>query len=99
MKLLAAAALALLPIQVGQDPELATGPWRAWLDSPGGELPFGIELVAKPNGRLDGFLINGEERIPVTRVTRAGGELRIEIEHYDSRIAATIAACWRTTSL
>ena len=41
--------------------------WRAWLDSPGGELPFGLEL----RDGLDGpsaVLINGSERIPVTRV-------------------------------
>ncbi|MCZ6597213.1 MAG: HEAT repeat domain-containing protein, partial [Planctomycetota bacterium] len=98
----AAALLALLPIQVGQlgqvgqvgqvgqDPGLATGAWRAWLDSPGGELPFGIELVASADGGLGAFLVNGEERIPVTRVTRSGGEVTIEIEHYDSRIVAAV---------
>ena len=85
MILLACAALAL-----SQDPAAPTvvelGPWRAVLESPGGELPFGIEM------RSDGAdIVNGEEYIPVTRVTVDGANVLIEMEHYDSRIEAELS--------
>ncbi len=65
--------------------------WRAWLDSPGGELPFELEIRASGE-RLDAFVINGPERLPVTRVERDGDRLALFIEHYDSRIDATLGA-------
>jgi len=49
--------------------EPAGGEWRAWLDSPGGELPFGLEL-RHDGDQLSATVINGSERIPVPRVER-----------------------------
>ena len=65
------------------------GTWRAWLDSPGGELPFGLEIAGE-SGALTAVLINGPERIDVPSVAFRDGELTISIEHYDSVIRATL---------
>ncbi|MCP3977730.1 MAG: TlpA family protein disulfide reductase [bacterium] len=61
--------------------------WHAWLDSPGGDLPFGLELA------LDGekpraWLLNGPERIEVPRVENDGGVLTLGIDFYGSRVEA-----------
>ena len=66
---------------------LKTGLWRAWLDSPGGELPFGLEFKAK-RGKYQAWIINGEERIEVPKVTFQGGMLVLDIDYYDSKITA-----------
>ena len=73
-----------------RSPELTTGPWRAWLDSPGGELPFGLEL-SRQDGELQAALINGTERIAVPRVERNGTELILSIDHYDSAVVAVLS--------
>lgn len=84
-------ALSCLVLAVSLSPaDPATGLWRAWLDSPGGELPFGIEL-SKVEDRFEAMLLNGEERIPVPSVTWSGAELTLAMPHYDSRIVATLA--------
>jgi len=57
------------------------GTWRAWLDSPGGPLPFG--LVLEPGGR--GFLVNGAERIAVPWEGTDGG-LRVALPPYDAQL-------------
>lgn len=74
------------------DPEtvlLAEGDWRAWLDSPGGELPFGLE-VSRDGTELEVVIINGSERIGVPRVEANGTELVLGIDHYDSTIVAGV---------
>ena len=81
------AALLLTLVQNG-DPAL--GPWRCVLESPGGELPFGLELVAADR-EISALLVNGAEKIPVTAVERDGPALTIRIDHYDSRITARVA--------
>jgi thiol-disulfide isomerase/thioredoxin len=63
------------------------GPWRAWLESPGGELPFGIEL-ARDGDKWTAYVINGEERINVPRVTWTGHLLVLDIDYYNSRLVA-----------
>ncbi|ANM29870.1 hypothetical protein ABI59_10205 [Acidobacteria bacterium Mor1] len=72
------------------DTHPTAGLWRAWLDSPGGELPFGLILIQK-QGLWNATLINGEERIPVPRVTLMGDQLRLSAPHYDSSIVATVS--------
>lgn len=62
--------------------------YRAWLDTPGGKLVFGLELQASAVG-WRAFLINGTERIEVPRVERDGDRLVLDMPHYDSRITAT----------
>ena len=67
-----------------------TGMWWAWLDSPGGELPFGLELARGVDG-WRGWLINGPERIEIPRVTVDSESVVFEMDHYDSRIHARLA--------
>lgn len=76
-------------------PEIALGSWRAWLESPGGELPFGLEIVApatddKPGG-LTAFLINGEERLEVPVVRWEGDELVLSMDYYDAHLRAKVS--------
>lgn len=67
----------------------AEGRWRAWLDSPGGQLPFGLELKQGDRG-WQAWLVNGPERIEVPRVTVAPGAVVLDIMHYDSTIRAEV---------
>ncbi len=68
------------------------GPWRAWLDAPGGELPFGLVLERDSAAELRATIVNGPERIAVPAVVVEGDTVRFEIDHYDSRILATVSA-------
>lgn len=82
------AALVLTTVSLAPA-ELATGPWRAWLDCHGGELPFGLEL------ELDGsewraHVVNGPERIPVPEVSFEDDTLSLRFPHYDSVITARL---------
>lgn len=85
-------------------PASPTGSWHATLHSPGGPLPFGLELGER-DGTLRAFLINGSERIEVPRVEFDGSRLLLGIDHYDSSISATLDrrgermdGNWRRTS-
>lgn len=69
--------------------ECAEGLWRAWLDSPGGELPFGLEL-REVAGELTATIRNAAERIEIPRVERRGQLLILAMDHYDSRIEALL---------
>lgn len=70
-------------------PDPVEGPWRAWLESPGGELPFGIE-IGREGERLTAVIVNGDERIPVERVEKNVRILELGIDHYDAMIQAQI---------
>ncbi len=70
------------------DPGIESGVWRAWLDSPGGELPFGLELASDASG-WSAHIINGPERIEVDRVEVDGERLLLGIDHYDAKVEAT----------
>jgi thiol-disulfide isomerase/thioredoxin len=69
---------------------LHTGPWRAWLESPGGELPFGLE-IERDGEQITAVITNGEERIAVPAASVEGAELVLDIPHYDSTIRARIS--------
>jgi hypothetical protein len=64
-----------------------TGPWRAWLDCPGGEIPFLLELEHEED-RWSGWIINEPDRTKIPRVTWDGSELVLDISHYDSILRA-----------
>lgn len=62
--------------------------YRAVLKSPGGELPFFLEiqdLRDKPKA----WIINGPERIEIPKIFWDGDALVLDIAHYDSTIRAT----------
>ncbi len=85
------ALVLLILASFGCSSEVATGPstgvWHAWLDSPGGALPFGIEL-SRDGDEWSAVLRNGHERLPVERTTVGEGEIVIRVERYDSEITA-----------
>ena len=88
---MAAAGLAAAPQEVpaGEVQPLREGVWRAWLDSPGGELPFELELrTAGPE--LAATIHNGPERIPFGVSRWDGATLTLGMPHYDSTITATL---------
>jgi thiol-disulfide isomerase/thioredoxin len=86
MSILALGTALLLSSSVVDPP---TGVWRAWLDSPGGELPFGIELTADGR-RVTAALLNGHERIEIPSTLFEKDTLVLDMPHYDSRIEARL---------
>jgi len=73
-------------------PALPQGEWRAWLESPGGDLSFGLDLQGAPDD-WECWILNGEERIPVPSTTwdSISSEMVFSIPHYDSEIRASIS--------
>ncbi len=83
-------------IGTGGDPQnqpsgglLAEGSWRAWLESPGGELPFGLEVGRGESG-WRATIINGGERINVPQLTVEPTKIVLQIPYYDSMITAQV---------
>ena len=66
------------------------GMWRAWIETPGGPLPFGLEITPKPDGGLSAFMINGPERLEFPIVQCADGQLTLRVDYYDSTITARV---------
>ncbi len=73
------------------DPVAAAGPplgqYRAVLSVAGGDLPFGLEL-ARENGALVAWLINGPERVRVPDVQLDGDRLSMQMPGYPHRLEA-----------
>lgn len=69
--------------------DVKPGTWRAWLDSPGGELPFVLAIDTK-DGQIISTLKNGpdSESVPETRVT--GDDIVFSFPHYDATVSAKI---------
>ncbi len=65
------------------------GTWRAVLTSPGGELPFTLEIAASAEG-LAAVARNGEEEAPFSSVTVAGDYVVLAFEWYDSEIRSLL---------
>lgn len=83
--------LVLMVPQAAPPPEvpLPSGVWRAWLDSPGGELRFRFELQADADG-MRVWLLNGEERTPASWANTKGDEVTFEWADFDSVLRARI---------
>jgi thiol-disulfide isomerase/thioredoxin len=64
------------------------GPYRAVVSVEGGDLPFGLEL-AREDGDIVAYLINGPERVRADDVRLEGNELAIQMPGYQQRIEAT----------
>ena len=85
---------------------ISAGEWRGWLDSPGGELPFGLRLIDEGSGVWSAEILNEPETITIPDVTVTGDALTIRIPHYDATIEATIDEAgllqgrwWKTAAL
>jgi peroxiredoxin len=66
------------------------GTYRVVLTTPGGELPFGLEL-RQEDSRPVGYLINGEERLPLSEVRITGSHLEIPMPGYENVLKADAA--------
>ena len=71
----------------GRTASVPLGTYRATLQLPGGELPFGLELAREAGGPV-AYLINGTERQKVTEVTVQGAHLQIKMPGYENRLIA-----------
>jgi thiol-disulfide isomerase/thioredoxin len=69
--------------------EPSAGQYRATLELPGGEAPFGLE-VANEDNRTVLYLLNGAERTRVSDVRVANGELHAHFPGYENRMSARI---------
>ena len=65
------------------------GTWRAVLQVPGGELPFGLEFTAKGD-RLEALLVNGPDRVTVTEITIKDSTLRLRMPGFENVLDASL---------
>ena len=78
-----------------------SGEWRAVLSSPGGELPFGIKILATESG-YEGWILNADEEAPLSSVSVDGTTVTLDFSWYDSTIKAELhedhlAGTWSRT--
>ena len=64
-----------------------SGTYRAVLQSPGGELPFELDL-AREGAAWVGYLVNGKERLRLSEVAVNGAHLEIKMPGYENRLSA-----------
>jgi hypothetical protein len=70
-----------------------TGLWRAAMASPGGELPFNLELTANADSlTYTATILNGAERLVMDTVTVSGDSLRIPMGIFEAEIVAKISS-------
>jgi hypothetical protein len=69
--------------------EPQTGSYRAVLEVQGQELPFGLE-IAQQSGRYVLTLVNGEERVRVTDVSLADGQLTARLSKDGNTLSARV---------
>jgi thiol-disulfide isomerase/thioredoxin len=67
--------------------DVKMGMYRVVLTTPGGELPFGLELKQQDSHPV-GYLINGEERLLVGEVRITGSHLEIPMPGYENVLRA-----------
>lgn len=67
------------------------GMWRAWLDSPGGELPFRLEFVSVGPIGWDNWIHNATERRKLTGTVWNGKQIIIMIDDFDASIVAYVS--------
>jgi thiol-disulfide isomerase/thioredoxin len=70
--------------------DLEPGSYRAVLESPGGELPFGLDVAREESG-LVLYLVNGKERVRVPEVVVEAGKLTARMPGYENAVTATIS--------
>ena len=74
------------------EPTSPVGTWQVTLQVGGQDdekwLPFLLKVDAKKtsNGAFPGYLVNGQEHIPVDRIAMDGQQLVVDIPHYASRL-------------
>ena len=63
------------------------GSYRVVLQTPGGELPFGLDLL-RQKSQVVGYLVNGQERLLLSEVKIAGPHLEIRMPGYENVLTA-----------
>ena len=63
------------------------GSYRVVLQTPGGDVPFGLDLVRKGT-QVVGYLVNGPERLLVREVKITGSHLEIRMPGYENVLTA-----------
>ncbi len=96
------------PSDVDNPGLLVGGSWHAVLQSPGGPLPFGLEIRADDDGSLQAFSLAAGEEAALGPVQVGPGEdgeptIRIDTTWYDSEIEAMLevdelVGRWRKTA-
>lgn len=84
---------AALAVSTGCAPksrDLQPGLYRAVVELPGGEVPFGFDVVADEAG-VAIFLVNGRDRVRVPAARAVPGELSVELPGTGNSLAARIA--------
>jgi len=83
--------MAVIAVAVGctRSRDLEPGSYRAVLDLPGGELPFGLDVAQEESG-LVLYLVNGEERVRVPDVTASEGRLTATMPGSENTLTAEI---------
>jgi len=88
LRIAAVTTLALAVAACGGAREsIEPGTYRAVLQLPGGELPFGLDLEREGSG-WSGYLINGPERLKLSEVGVDGSHLEIKMPGYLNRLTA-----------
>jgi hypothetical protein len=70
--------------------DLEPGSYRAVIELPGGELPFGLDVAREQSG-LVLYLVNGKERVRVPGVVSDAGRLTARMPGHDTTLTATIS--------
>jgi peroxiredoxin len=92
-----AAALALAACHQADAPvpaaalsnDVKMGTYRVVLKTPGGDLPFGLELKEQDSHPV-GYLINGQERLLLSDVKITGSHLEIPMPGYENVLKADV---------
>jgi thiol-disulfide isomerase/thioredoxin len=87
---LLAATVVLLAGCGSRSRELQPGAYRAVLETPGGDLPFGLDVASEEAGFVL-YLVNGEERVRISEVTVADGVLSAIMPGFENTLSARIS--------
>lgn len=87
----AVAALTMVAGCAKSPPGLADGSYRAVLEAPAGELPFGLD-IAHAGGAPVATIVNGADRVRAEQTRYADGTLTLAFPSYDASLALRPAA-------
>ncbi len=90
LSMLVCVGLGQLRQQAPLGDKFATGIYRAVIRSPGGELPFLLQLEENA-GKQRGWIINGSQKIEIPIVERTRNHFKLDITHYDAVIELDVA--------
>ncbi|MCH7545379.1 MAG: TlpA family protein disulfide reductase [Planctomycetes bacterium] len=70
-----------------ETPQLKRGTWFAWLDGPGGAITFELQ-IRQTRDKIDAWIVNGEESVPIPEVRFENDEFVFDFVHYNSILRA-----------